>query len=430
MKRIIFSFVAVLLVFALVGCQPPAAEPTAEPEVEEPEEPEVVVEETEEEEVAETEEPEETEVVELAPYKIGVFLRFSDEAGTRMQGTIRSAFDDINANGGINGHQVEVIFYDTEGDAAKGIDAFTRLAVDDQVLLAIGPTTSGVALAVIDLAEEYETVMITPQSTNTSITAEYGNVWFFRNSVADVYHSYTLCDYIVEDMGLTKIAFMHETATLGLGQFENFTQRLEEKYGLQPVIVQEWNEGDIDFKTQLLAVKEAEPEIIVFAGHEAELSIAVSQRLEVGIPEDLPFAGFSSMSSADFYGVAQDAAVGAIFSTTFSPVDTRPDIVEFVEWYGNAVGGSPDHNSAQAYDTVIMVAEVLGTLDLGNTPETLASDRLLIRDALAQVDGWAGLTGVTSFGPGGGAEDRDGKKVSTIYQLQADFTWLPLKAAE
>lgn len=411
MSKKIYSFLGLLLVFALVACQPAAAAPAAEPE-------------------AAAEEVAEEAAVNLDPYKIGVFLRFSDEAGTKMQATITKAFDDINAAGGINGHQVDVVMYDTEGDSAKGIDAFTRLVNDDNVLLAMGPTTSGVALAVIDLAKDYETVMITPQSTNTSITAEYGNEWFFRNSVADIYHSYTLCDYIVEDLGLTKIAFMHETATLGLGQFENFTKRLKEKHGLDPVAVEEWNEGDVDFKTQLLAVKAAEPEIIVFAGHEAELSIAVSQRLEVGIPADLPFAGFSSMSSADFYGVAQQAAVGAIFTTTFSPTDTREDIAAFVNEYKEVTNGNPDHNSAQAYDTVQLVAEVLGGLELGNTPETLAADRTAIRDALAQVKDYAGLTGVTSFGPGGGSEDRDGKKTCTVYQLQADYTWSPLKAAQ
>ena len=404
MNKRIFSLLVVLLVFALVGCQTKTAEVTTAPEA--------------------------AETVALDPYKIGVFLRFSDEAGTKMQATITKAFEDINANGGINGHPVDIIMYDTEGDSAKGIDAFTRLVNDDKVLLAIGPTTSGVALAVIDLAEQYQTVMITPQSTNTSITAEYGNEWFFRNSVADIYHSYTLCDYIVNDLGFTRIAIMHETATLGLGQYENFTARLKDEYGLDPVAVEEWNEGDIDFKTQLLAVKEANPEIIVFAGHEAELSIAVSQRLEVGISADLPFAGFSSMSSADFYGVAQEAAVGAIFSTTFSPTDTREDIVKFVADYSPVIGGNPDHNSAQAYDTVQLVAQVLGGLELGNTEETLASDRLAIRDALAQVNGYAGLSGVTTFGPGSGPEDRDGKKTSTIYQLQADYTWSPLKAAE
>lgn len=414
MKKLLYVLFVMLMITAFVGCTtPPAA--TTEP-------------------VAVTTAPEEPVVTEapvvLDPYKIGVFLRFSDEAGTKMQKTITHAFEVINAAGGINGHQVDVIFYDTEGDSAKGIDAFTRLVNDDKVLLTIGPTTSGVALAVIDLAKQYETVMITPQSTNTKITSEYGNEWFFRNSVADIYHSYSLCDYIVKDMGLTRIAFMTETGTLGQGQFENFTARLKDEYNLEPVIVQEWNEGDIDFKTQLLAVKAAEPEIIVLAGHEAELAIAVSQRIEVGIPEDLPFAGFSSMSSADFYGVAQQAAVGAIFSTTFSPTDPREDIQAFVTEYTPVIGGKPDHNSAQAYDTVLLVAQVLTGLELGNTEETLAADRTAIRDALAQVQGYVGLSGVTSFGPGSGPEDRDAKKNSTIYQLRADYTWTPLKAAE
>lgn len=71
------------------------------------------------------------------PYKVGVFLRFSDEAGTKMQ------------------------------------------------------------------------------ATNTSITQEYGNPWFFRNSVTDAYHSYTLCDYIVNDMGAKKLLSCMRRLPLG-----------------------------------------------------------------------------------------------------------------------------------------------------------------------------------------------------------------------
>lgn len=362
-------------------------------------------------------------------YKIGVFLRFSDEAGTKMKATIEQALKDINAAGGVGGHQLEAVYYDTEGDSTKAVDAFTRLVSEDKVLLAVGPTTSSCALAVIDLCKEYKIPCITPQATNTSITAEYGNEWFFRNSVADVYHSYTLCDYIVNDMGAKRIAILHETGTLGLGQYENFVARLKDQYQMEPAIVQEWNEGDVDFKTQLLAVKEANPDVIVLAGHEAELAIVASQRLDVGISKDVPLCGFSSMSSADFYGVAGAAAVGAIFSTTFSPNDSRAEIKSFVEKYTSVVSGSLDHNAAQAYDTVQLIADVLGKLTLGNTADTLEVDRTAIRDALASVKDWVGLTGVSSFGPGGGPEDRDGKKVSSIYQLEPDFTWTCLKAA-
>ena len=362
-------------------------------------------------------------------YKIGVFLRFSDEAGTKMKATIEQAIKDINAAGGVGGNTIDAVYYDTEGDSTKAVDAFTRLVSEDKVLLAIGPTTSGCALAVIDLCEEYKIPLITPQATNTKITSDFGNEWFFRNSVADVYHSYTLCDYIVNDLGAKKIAILHETGTLGLGQYENFVARLKDEYKMEPAIVKEWNEGDVDFKTQLLAVKDANPDVIVLAGHEAELAIVTSQRLDVGISKDIPVCGFSSMSSADFYGVAGNAAVGSIFSTTFSPSDTRPEIKTFVEKYNDVVSGSLDHNAAQAYDTVELIADVLGGLTLGNKPETLEADRAAIRDALAGVKNWVGLTGVTTFGPGGGPADRDGKKVSSIYQLAGDFTWTCLKAA-
>lgn len=364
------------------------------------------------------------------PYKIGVVLRFSDEAGVKMRTTIEKAFADINANGGIGGHQVEVIYYDDEGKSDKCIDAFNRLVSQDEVMAIIGPTTSSCALAVIDMAAEYEIPLITPQATNTSITQEYGNTWFFRNSVADVYHSYTLCDYVVNDLGAKKIAILHETATLGLGQYENFALRLKDEYGMEPITVQEWNEGDVDFKTQLLAAKEAGADCLVFAGHEAELAIAVSQRLEVGFDESVPVCGFSSMSSTDYYSVAKDAAVGSIFTTTFSYTDTRDDIAAFVATYAPLMDGQPDHNSAQAYDTVLLLAQVMSGLELGGTGDTLKADRTAIRDGLAGVQGYVGLTGVTSFGPGSGPEDRDGKTVCSVYQLQPDYTWSVLKAAE
>jgi branched-chain amino acid transport system substrate-binding protein len=363
------------------------------------------------------------------PYKLGVCLRFSDEAGVRMRKTIEHAVSVINEAGGVGGHPLDVVYYDDEGDAAKSIDAMTRLISQDNVLAIIGPTTSSCALAIIDMAAQYEVPIITPQATNTSITAEYGNEWFFRNSVADVYHSYTLCDYAVNDLGAKKIAFFHETATLGLGQYENFVQRLEEEHGMQIVTEQQWNEGDVDFKTQLLAIKAANPDVIVLAGHEAELAIAVTQRLEVGLDESIPVLGFSSMSSADFYGVAGTAAVGSIFTTTFSPTDTRADIKAFVDEYTPVLNASPDHNSAQAYDTVMLLKELLAGLTLGNKSDTLAADRMAIRDALASVKDYVGLTGVTTFGPGGGPADRDGKKVCSVYELQSDYTWSVLKAA-
>lgn len=363
------------------------------------------------------------------PYKLGVFLRFNDEAGVRMRKTIEHAVKAINGNGGVNGHSLDVVYYDDEGDSAKCIDAVNRLISQDKVLVAIGPTTSTNALAVIDMAKQYEIPIITPQATNTSITKDYGNEWFFRNSVADVYHSYTLCDYVVNDLKAKKIAFLHETGTLGLGQYQNFVERLKNQYNMEVAIEQQWNEGDVDFKTQLLAVKQANPDVIIMAGHEAELSIASSQRLDVGISKDVPLCGFSSMSSADYYGVAKEAAVGSIFTSTFSPTDTREDIAAFVKEYTPVLNNAPDHNSAQAYDTVKLLESILSTVQITNTADSLAADRTAIRDALAQVKEYKSLTGITNFGPGGGPEDRDGKKVCSVYQLQPDYTWSVLKAA-
>lgn len=114
---------------------------------------------------------------------------------------------------------------------------------EDEVLLIIGPTTSTNALAVTDLAVQSQIPVITPQATNTSITRDYANEWFFRNSVADCYQSYSLCDYICGDLGLTKIAFIHSTDSQGQGQYDDFASYLQENYGLDIYLEETFNEA-------------------------------------------------------------------------------------------------------------------------------------------------------------------------------------------
>ena len=229
---------------------------------------------------------------ESEPYKIGVLLRMTGELGYKLRQTVETAFSEINEAGGINGHQVKLYIYDAACNPATATDGLNRLIYQDMVLVVIGPTCSSVAMGTIGLADKGKIPMITPQSSNSQLT-HLGSEWFFRMAVADVYYAHRIADYAVETLGKKRFAILHETEALGVGQAENFTKRLKEQWNLEPVLVEKFALGDIDFKSQLLKVKEANPDVLLLAGHEVEMARAVVQAKDLGLPPDLPKIGFS-----------------------------------------------------------------------------------------------------------------------------------------
>jgi branched-chain amino acid transport system substrate-binding protein len=94
----------------------------------------------------------------LADLKIGAVFSVTGRAsflGDPEKKTAEMIAEQVNAAGGINGEKLELIVYDDEGDATKCNLAFQKLITQDKVCVIIGPSLSGLSLAVIPLAEKH-----------------------------------------------------------------------------------------------------------------------------------------------------------------------------------------------------------------------------------------------------------------------------------
>ena len=80
----------------------------------------------------------------------------------------------------IDGEPVRVIEYDTQLDPARGKSLLAQAYGDDDVHIAVGPVSSGVALAMLPVAEEYERILIVEPAVADSITGENWNRYIFR----------------------------------------------------------------------------------------------------------------------------------------------------------------------------------------------------------------------------------------------------------
>lgn len=82
----------------------------------------------------------------------------------------------------VNGHPIEFIIEDTETKPEVAIKKATKLLEEDEVDFLVGSSSSGDTLAVLPLAEEYETVMVVEPAVADSITGSEFNRYIFRTS--------------------------------------------------------------------------------------------------------------------------------------------------------------------------------------------------------------------------------------------------------
>jgi len=120
------------------------------------------------------------------PYKIGAVFSITGGAsflGEPEKKTAEMIRDEINKQGGINGHPIELIILDDETDPTKSNLAVMKLV--KEVPVVIGPSTSGPSLAVVGVAEEAQVPLISCAASYKIVTPIESRKWVFKVAGSD-----------------------------------------------------------------------------------------------------------------------------------------------------------------------------------------------------------------------------------------------------
>ncbi len=93
--------------------------------------------------------------------------------GKSTDNGIKLAVKEVNAAGGVTvagKHTIQLVSDDTEGKPEKAGTVVTKLITKDGVVAVLGEVASGVSLQGAPVCQEYGVPMITPSSTNPSVT--------------------------------------------------------------------------------------------------------------------------------------------------------------------------------------------------------------------------------------------------------------------
>jgi branched-chain amino acid transport system substrate-binding protein len=347
--------------------------------------------------------------------KVGINAPITGDIPKVGEGTKFAAqmwLEDIMAAGGLEiggkKYPVELVIEDNEAKAESAVTANTKMITQDEVLVIVGPQSSKQAIPAGDVANNYATPMITPWSTNPDATKD--RPFVFRGCFLDPFQGPVLANFITEEFGFTKAAVLYDVASdypKGLAEF--FKEAWEKVHGPGSVVAFEsFTTKDADFSSQLTKIIQSGAEVLFTPQYYNEVALIVQQAHELGW--DKPIVGSDSWGSAETVELCGKDCYGLFFSTHYAAAGATGATKEFIDRYQQKYGYVPDDVAALTWDSLGIVQTAIQSLD--QLSGDLEKDRKAVRDAMAQVKEFDGITGKMTF-----TEEGDPIKCAVIVKI-------------
>ncbi len=328
--------------------------------------------------------------------------------GNAVKNGMQIAVDEINANGGINGYQIEFKFEDDENDAEKSVNAYNVLK-DWGMQMLIGSTTSGCTVAVAAETANDNMFQLTPSGSSTDCTIN-DNV--FRVCFSDPDQGKASANYISNNNLATKIAVIYDSSSVySSGIYASFAQQAMEN-GLEVTASAFTSDNKTDFSVQLQSAKENGAELVFLPIYYQEASAILSQADTMGF--DPLWFGCDGLDGL-LTGVENwdtQLAEGVMLLTPFAADATDTLTQNFVNKYVDAYGETPNQFAADAYDAVYALK---AAAEAGNvTPDMSISDICETLKTSMTTISIDGLTGADMSWTASGEPNKEPKAVEIV----------------
>ncbi|MBT9791294.1 ABC transporter substrate-binding protein [Clostridium sp. MCC344] len=307
--------------------------------------------------------------------------------GLAVKNGAQIAVDEINADGGINGYQIDFQFQDDEHDAEKAVNAYNTLK-DWGMQMLMGTVTSAPCVAVADKTMADNMFQITPSGSSVEC-AQNPNV--FRVCFSDPDQGAASATYIAENKLADKIAVIYDSSDVySSGIYERFASEAA-NHGLDIVAAEAFTaDSNKDFSTQLQKAKDAGADLVFLPIYYTEASLILNQANTMGYaPKFFGCDGMDGILQVDNFDTK--LAEGLMLLTPFA-ADADDELTQkFVTAYKEKYGETPIQFAADAYDAIYAIKAAAE--EAGITPETSVSDTCdKMKEAMLKVT-VNGLTG-------------------------------------
>ena len=328
-----------------------------------------------------------------SPIRIGALFAITGPAaflGEPERNTAKMVVDEINRSGGVKGRKLELVVYDTSGDATKAVQLATKLIKDDKVVAIIGPSTTGETMAVIPVVERGQVPLISC-SAGSKITDPVKK-WVFKTAQNDALAVGRIYEYLLKNR-LTNVSILSVSDGFGASGREQLKAQAG-KYGITIVSDDTYGPKDTDMTAQLTKIRGTHSQAIICWGTNPGPAVIAKNAHQLGIKTPLFMS--HGVSSKKFIELAGDSAEGIkLPSGKVVVADMLPgsdkqkkSLIVFVKDYQKQYSSEGDHFGGHAWDAVMLIK---------NAVERGATTAATIRDQLENTRGFAGIGGTFNY---------------------------------
>ena len=356
------------------------------------------------------------------PIKIGAFLSVTGGAaflGDPEQKTLELYVEKLNAAGGVLGRKLQLISYDSAGDAEKARTFAKRLIEQDKVDVIVGGSTTGETMAVVPLVEAAGMPFIS--LAGAVVIVEPVKKWVFKTPHTDR----MACERIFLDMRNRRIERIGLIS--GAGGFDKSMRaqclQVAPTYRIQIVADEAYGGGDTDMTAQLTKIKNAPGvQAVLNAGFGQGPAIVTKnfRQLAIGVP----LYQSHGVASKEFIKLAGDAAEGVrLPAAALLVAETLPDsdrqkkvVSDYKREYEARFKSDVSTFGGHAWDGLMLAVEAM--------KKARSTDKAKVRDALESIRDFIGIDGVFNMTP----TDHMGLDLTYFRMIEVKKgNWVPIQ---
>src|SRR6266571_1442418 len=338
----------------------------------------------------------------------------SSSTGVGINRGIQLAVQEINAAGGIDGRQLELITRDTQSDPTKAVNGAAELTRGQKVSAVFGPVNSGESLAVVPLLARTNTPQVHPCWVDT-LTDPKKYPMCFRNAPTNQQIGGAANRYVVEVLKRKKVAVISDTTGYGTASVNAYVPMLK-TLGGEVVYQASVDAANPDLKPEMLRMQAAGAEAIMpWSVNAGFLSRIINTRGQMAW--DVPICGQTTLGSGQTKALLEKPEYWAkVYPNNFRPVcyDSNGKLPDRTSAFLDRLRGHKVDMSdtllwwvAVGYDSPHLIAEAMK--NVGTEPEQVVG-------YLNKLKQYPGVYGDISFTP----ERHDGYPDEEIIMVEAD----------
>lgn len=326
-----------------------------------------------------------------SPYKIGVLVAQTGASSWLGDGELKSAqmvAEQVNASGGVDGHQIEIVPYDSATNPEQAVKGASKL-IEDGVLAIIGPSVTAECKAVSPLVKDQGPVVYT-------LSGGYRpeNPYMFAASAVTGVMQQTVLDFL-KTKGLTKIGMLAGTDASGQEAVDSIKELMAKDKSFQLVALERVNPTDVDVTVQLNNIKKANPDVMISWCTGKLIKVATKNFYQMGW--HVPYIVNHGNLSYTFLEGIKDFAPKTLWMpatkdfawTSLAANDPQKVPNEKLHNdYKAKFNKDVDFGPAVSYDAMNLIIEGL---------KQVGGDKAKLRDYLENVQNYAGATAVFNF---------------------------------